>query len=129
MPGMRSSAATKCISLVPGFEKQTSTPDPSREWTRLSAPFMTLLPPMLRDDAGAAGSLPGLSAQGLDTRVTPDSADRRAGDRGNAPGQQRSTPARPYRGQAERGDLGRQPACAAPPRCGGERARLSRDAG
>src|SRR4051794_33206760 len=39
MPGTRSSAATKCISLVPGLEKQTSTPLPSSVRTRLSAPF------------------------------------------------------------------------------------------
>src|SRR5215475_8015715 len=40
MPGTRSSAATKCISDVPGLEKQVSTPLRSRVWTRLSAPFM-----------------------------------------------------------------------------------------
>src|SRR5271166_1842349 len=40
MPGTRSSAATKCISEVPGLQKQVSTPLFSRVWTRLSAPFM-----------------------------------------------------------------------------------------
>ena len=40
MPGTRSSAATKCISEVPGLQKQVSTPLFSRLWTRLSAPFM-----------------------------------------------------------------------------------------
>ena len=40
MPGTRSSAATKCISDVPGLQKQVSTPLFSRVWTRLSAPFM-----------------------------------------------------------------------------------------
>ena len=44
MPGMRSSAATKCISLVPGLEKQTSTPPLSSVFTRLSAPFTAGFP-------------------------------------------------------------------------------------
>src|SRR5262245_57874525 len=39
MPGTRSSAATKCISLVPGLAKQVSTPDASSVRTRVSAPF------------------------------------------------------------------------------------------
>ena len=43
MPGMRSSAATKCISDVPGLEKQVLTPLFSSECTRLSAPFMFLI--------------------------------------------------------------------------------------
>src|SRR5439155_24652024 len=40
MPSMLSSAATKCISDVPGFAKQTSTPLAISVRTRLSAPFM-----------------------------------------------------------------------------------------
>ena len=40
MPGMRSSAATKCISEVPGLQKQVSTPLFSSVCTRLSAPFI-----------------------------------------------------------------------------------------
>src|SRR5450631_1506790 len=39
MPATRSSAATKCISLVPGLAKQVSTPDASSVRTRVSAPF------------------------------------------------------------------------------------------
>ena len=41
MPSMRSSAATKCISDVPGLVKQTSTPQLTKVCTRLSAPFMS----------------------------------------------------------------------------------------
>src|ERR1700733_11440598 len=40
MPPTLSSAATKCISDVPGFEKQTSTPESTSVRTRLSAPFI-----------------------------------------------------------------------------------------
>src|SRR5271166_6336007 len=40
MPSTLSSAATKCISDVPGLPKQTSTPDPTSVRNRLSAPFM-----------------------------------------------------------------------------------------
>ena len=40
MPSTRSSAATKCISEVPGLEKQTFTPPPTSVRTRLSAPFI-----------------------------------------------------------------------------------------
>src|SRR5690606_8163236 len=40
MPGTRSSAATKCISDVPGFVKQTSTFESTKVRTRLSAPFI-----------------------------------------------------------------------------------------
>src|SRR5690606_33908539 len=40
MPSTLSRAATKCISEVPGFEKQTSTPESTSVRTRLSAPFM-----------------------------------------------------------------------------------------
>src|SRR5215212_7427166 len=36
----RSSAATKCISEVPGLAKQISTPAPAKVSTRLSAPFI-----------------------------------------------------------------------------------------
>src|SRR5215203_1388000 len=39
-PPTRSSAATKCISEVPGLAKQTSTPAPDNVLTRLSAPFI-----------------------------------------------------------------------------------------
>src|SRR5258706_12894203 len=41
-PAMLSSAATKCISEVPGLEKQVSTPDAARVITRLSAPFRAI---------------------------------------------------------------------------------------
>src|SRR5262245_16567645 len=40
MPGTLSSAATKCISEVPGLVKQTFTPPASSVRTRLSAPFI-----------------------------------------------------------------------------------------
>ncbi|CCE05985.1 hypothetical protein BRAS3843_1530016 [Bradyrhizobium sp. STM 3843] len=40
MPSTRSSAATKCISEVPGLVKHTSTPPATRVRTRLSAPFI-----------------------------------------------------------------------------------------
>src|SRR5690606_8734408 len=40
MPGTWSSAATKCISLVPGLAKQVSTPAASSVFTRLFAPFI-----------------------------------------------------------------------------------------
>src|SRR5437868_14433332 len=60
MPSTRSSAATKCISEVPGLEKQTSTPPPTRVRTRLSAPFipppkfpMLLMPAPQSRDAGS----------------------------------------------------------------------------
>ncbi|GEC49743.1 hypothetical protein BJA01nite_73850 [Bradyrhizobium japonicum] len=43
MPGTRSSAATKCISEVPGLVKQTSTPPLTIVRTRLSAPFIPQL--------------------------------------------------------------------------------------
>src|SRR5258705_7536900 len=42
IPSTLSSAATKCISDVPGLPKQTSTPDPTSVRKRLSAPFMLL---------------------------------------------------------------------------------------
>ncbi len=40
IPSTRSSAATKCISEVPGLAKHTLTPPPTKVRTRLSAPFM-----------------------------------------------------------------------------------------
>src|SRR5271169_6521176 len=43
IPSTLSSAATKCISDVPGLPKQTSTPDPTSVRKRLSAPFMAIL--------------------------------------------------------------------------------------
>src|ERR1700680_693496 len=52
MPSTLSSAATKCISDVPGLPKQTSTPDPTNVRNRLSAPFMP--PPRLLLTALAA---------------------------------------------------------------------------
>src|SRR5580693_5143536 len=45
MPLTLSSAATKCISDVPGFEKQTSTPESTSVRTRLSAPFIFVSSP------------------------------------------------------------------------------------
>ncbi|BAL79044.1 hypothetical protein S23_58540 [Bradyrhizobium cosmicum] len=51
MPGTRSSAATKCISEVPGLEKQMSTPPLTIVRTRLSAPFIPkLLQPAISND-------------------------------------------------------------------------------
>src|SRR5579862_3188892 len=47
MPGMRSSAATKCISDVPGLQKQVSTPLFSSVCTRLSAPFIPIRLPFV----------------------------------------------------------------------------------
>src|SRR3954451_14619240 len=47
MPGIRSSAATKCISDVPGLEKQVVTPLFSSECTRLSAPFIDWMSPLV----------------------------------------------------------------------------------
>src|SRR3954453_4504102 len=44
MPSTRSSAATKCISEVPGLAKQASTPPLTSVRTRLSAPFIVPLP-------------------------------------------------------------------------------------
>ena len=41
MPGTLSSAATKCISEVPGLVKHTFTPPASKVRTRLSAPFIS----------------------------------------------------------------------------------------
>ena len=43
VPSTRSSAATKCISDVPGLAKHTSTPPPTSVRTRLSAPFILSL--------------------------------------------------------------------------------------
>ena len=43
IPSTRSSAATKCISDVPGLEKQTFTPPPTSVRTKLSAPFIRTL--------------------------------------------------------------------------------------
>ena len=40
MPSTLSSAATKCISDVPGLVKQTLTPFATSVRTRLSAPFI-----------------------------------------------------------------------------------------
>src|SRR5579862_275427 len=44
MPSTRSSAATKCISEVPGLAKHTLTPPPTSVRTRLSAPFIPQSP-------------------------------------------------------------------------------------
>src|SRR5580693_1814627 len=52
MPGTRSSAATKCISDVPGLEKHVVTPLFNSECTRLSAPFMVKSPDLERDPLG-----------------------------------------------------------------------------
>src|ERR1700754_2153439 len=49
MPSTRSSAATKCISEVPGLVKQTFTSPATNVRTRLSAPFIISLPFALRD--------------------------------------------------------------------------------
>src|SRR6185312_4266696 len=43
IPSTRSSAATKCISDVPGLAKHTLTPPPTIVRTRLSAPFIPVL--------------------------------------------------------------------------------------
>src|SRR5204863_6627585 len=44
MPSTRSSAATKCISEVPGLAKHTLTPPPTSVRTKLSAPFIATSP-------------------------------------------------------------------------------------
>ncbi len=59
MPSTRSSAATKCISDVPGFEKQTSAPPATRVRTRLSAPFIVEFSKVM---GGVAGSSVGRAA-------------------------------------------------------------------
>src|SRR5689334_1213906 len=58
MPSTRSSAATKCISEVPGLAKHSSTPPPTSVRTRLSAPFTGVPPAVSRARAYsvAAGS-------------------------------------------------------------------------
>src|SRR5262245_44066452 len=43
MPSMESSAATKCISDVPGLAKQTSTPQLTRVRISDCAPFISVL--------------------------------------------------------------------------------------
>src|SRR5258706_7400004 len=48
MPSILSSAATKCISDVPGFAKHTSTPLASSVRTSVSAPFMMVAATLLR---------------------------------------------------------------------------------
>src|SRR5438105_6144601 len=68
IPSTRSSAATKCISEVPGLAKHTLTPPPTKVRTRLSAPFMissdsrcaVLAAPACRHPARAARPPPGL---------------------------------------------------------------------
>src|SRR6516162_1966953 len=52
MPSTRSRAATKCISDVPGFAKQTSTPQADKVRTRLSAPFMLIALRQVEDPLG-----------------------------------------------------------------------------
>ena len=44
MPGTSSNAATSGISVVPGFVKQTSTPDASADSIRRVAPFAMVTP-------------------------------------------------------------------------------------
>ena len=73
-PAMRSSAATKCISLVPGLAKQMSTPQPSSVRTRLSAPFI-LFPPV------PGGGKPLSTRNGLTRQAgprPPETADMRS---------------------------------------------------
>src|SRR5258708_10358940 len=53
MPSTRSSAATKCISDVPGLVKQVSTPHASSVRMRLSAPFTKAWPRRPSVDRGA----------------------------------------------------------------------------
>src|SRR6185369_2654861 len=55
MPSTRSSAATKCISEVPGLEKQTSTPLATSVRTRLSAPFIFVS--VIADPQGSVGTI------------------------------------------------------------------------
>ena len=67
MAGTSSSAATKCISEVPGLAKQTSTPASTSVERRARAPFMSALPvratPSIRsgpeDPRGVEGPLDG----------------------------------------------------------------------
>src|ERR1043166_1380217 len=55
MPSTRSSAATKCISEVPGLAKHTLTPPPTSVRTRLSAPFIASLRSPTRPRASCRG--------------------------------------------------------------------------
>src|SRR5437870_11742620 len=66
MPSTRSSAATKCISEVPGLAKQTLTPPPTKVRTRLSAPFMNLPPSRPISPGASVLNQKFLSTLGLD---------------------------------------------------------------
>src|SRR3981081_1519026 len=65
MPSTRSSAATKCISEVPGLAKQTSTPPATNVRTRLSAPFIIPLPfaPFFKKSTLGRSIIPGAVRQ------------------------------------------------------------------
>src|SRR5215212_2943493 len=67
IPSTRSSAATKCISEVPGLAKHTSTPPPTSVLTKLSAPFISpspASPQALRRDAPHLAQDAGQGAEG-----------------------------------------------------------------
>ena len=57
-PGTSSRAATKCISDVPGFAKQTLSPPLTRVWMSAWAPFTTTTyaPPSLRSSVAAVAA-------------------------------------------------------------------------
>src|SRR5690606_32655834 len=79
MPGTRSSAATKCISDVPGFVKQTSTFESTKVRTRLSAPFMSWLSsgrPMPCGPGDVVGVVWVRRARGVDSSRPPPDARR-----------------------------------------------------
>src|SRR5262249_48206173 len=69
MPSTRSSAATKCISEVPGLAKHTSTPPATRVRTRLSAPFITRLSAVVRSNMAATPIVEGCHATAVRTNL------------------------------------------------------------
>src|ERR1700674_2500302 len=64
IPSTRSSAATKCISDVPGLLKHTSTPPATSVRTRLSAPF-TMNPPLFAGSGQFVAEPDGVVLQAL----------------------------------------------------------------
>src|SRR5216110_2200240 len=75
MPSTRSSAATKCISEVPGLAKHTLTPPPTKVRTRLSAPFIK--PSEDRVIAGSNPLAPGLPGEDARSPAAPQAGSAR----------------------------------------------------